>query len=175
MNSFWDLHQTHGRTHEHELIGPNRSTGDQKLWRFIAAFGRYRPKTLKNGYFGQNGQILTILGVKNLFDQKNSCYLSHMETQLNAKSQKKYWTVKAVGPERTYERTNKRTNVREWIYRFLPKSKDIRGTNKQDMAMEHQDICREWPKTVKIWPFLAKIAIFECFWSISSKRHYELS
>ena len=33
----------------------------------------------------------------------------------------------------------------------------------------------KWPKMVKIWPFLAKIAIFECFWPISSKRRYKFS
>ena len=42
------------------------------------------------------------------------------------KIRKKYWTVKAVGPEQT----NERTYVREWIYRFLSESKDIRGTKK---------------------------------------------
>ena len=33
----------------------------------------------------------------------------------------------------------------------------------------------KWPKMVKIWPFLAKIAIFECFWPISSQRRYEFT
>ena len=33
----------------------------------------------------------------------------------------------------------------------------------------------KWPKMVKIWPFLAKIAIFECFWPISFKHHYKFS
>ena len=28
----------------------------------------------------------------------------------------------------------------------------------------------KWLKMVKIWPFLAKIAIFECFWPVSSKH-----
>ena len=28
----------------------------------------------------------------------------------------------------------------------------------------------KWPKMVKTWPFLGKIAIFECFWPISSKH-----
>ena len=44
---------------------------------------------------------------------------------------------------------------------------------------DHQKIFRLkkflTPKMVKIWPFLAKIAIFECFWSISSKRRYKFS
>ena len=39
---------------------------------------------------------------KKIFDQKIfSGHLSHMETQLGAKNQKKCRTVKAVGPERT--------------------------------------------------------------------------
>ena len=31
------------------------------------------------------------------------------------------------------------------------------------------------PFKAKIWPFLAKIAVFECFWPITSKRRYESS
>ena len=43
------------------------------------------------------------------------------------KIRKKNKTVKAVG----LERTNERTDARERIYRVLPESKDIRGTKKQ--------------------------------------------
>ena len=42
--------------------------------------------------------------------------------------QKKNRTVKAVGPERTYGRTDGLTNVREWIYRFP--FGQVRGTKK---------------------------------------------
>ena len=45
-------------------------------------------------------------------------HLSHMETQLHAKIEKKYRTVKAVGPERTYERTYVRTHKSEFIGSF---------------------------------------------------------
>ena len=58
---------------------------NKKLGRFIAAFGRYKPKTLKNGYFGQKwpnfDHYLRFLGVKKFFDQKLfGGHLSHMET-----------------------------------------------------------------------------------------------
>ena len=33
----------------------------------------------------------------------------------------------------------------------------------------------KWPKMVKIWPFLAKIVIFECFWPTSSKCKYKIN
>ena len=101
----------------------------QKLWKLIAAFGRYRPKTLKNGYFGQKWpnfvHFWPFWGSKYISTKISfGGHLSHMDTQLHEKIRKKYWTVKAVGPEHTY----KRTDAREWIYRFLPESKDIRGT-----------------------------------------------
>ena len=65
----------------------------------------------------KNDQILIILahfGVKN-FSTKNffGGHLSHMETQLHAKNQKKYRPVKAVGQEQTYVRTHVRTYARE--------------------------------------------------------------
>ena len=54
----------------------------------------------------------TISRVKKFFEQKIfGGHLIHMETQLHAKNQKLYRTVKAVGPEWTYERTNERTRV----------------------------------------------------------------
>ena len=64
----------------------------------------------------RNGQILTIFGhfegSKNFSTKKIfGGYLSHTETQLGAKNQKKYRTVKAVGPEHTHGRTHARTHV----------------------------------------------------------------
>ena len=66
----------------------------QKLWKFIAAFGRYRPKTLKNGYFGQKWQnfdhFWPFRRSKNFSTEKIfGGHLSHMETQLHAKNYKK--------------------------------------------------------------------------------------
>ena len=77
-------------------------------------FGRYRPKTLKNGYFGQVwpnfDHFWPFWGSKNFSTEKNfGGHLSHMETQLHAKNQKKNRT--AVGPEHTYVRTHGRTRV----------------------------------------------------------------
>ena len=77
----------------------------------------------------KNGQILTIFGQnegQKIFSTKKffSGHLSHMETPLGAKNQKKYRTIKAVGLERTYARTDARTDARE--------SKDIRGTKKNN-------------------------------------------
>ena len=96
-----------------------------KLWKFISAFGRYRPKTLKNGYFGQKWpnfyHFLPFLGSK-IFTTKK--FLVSIEVvwrpNLTQKIRKKYQTVKAVG----------RTHIREWIYRFLQESKDIWGIKK---------------------------------------------
>ena len=75
--------------------------------------------------------FLAILGVKNFFRPKNFLVSFEVVWRPNfmQKIRKKYQTVKAVGPELTYARTHARTYVREWIYRFLPESKDIRGTN----------------------------------------------
>ena len=45
MNGFLDLHRTYGRTNERDLIGPNRSTGDQKWPNFDqigSIFGQFR-------------------------------------------------------------------------------------------------------------------------------------
>ena len=45
-----------------------------KLLNFIAAFGRHRPKTLKNGYFGQKWQNFDHFGhfgAQKIFEQKN--------------------------------------------------------------------------------------------------------
>ena len=64
----------------------------QKLRKFIAAFGRYRPKTLKNGYFGQKWPNFDHFGGKKFSTEKFfGGHLSHMETQLHAKKlEKKY-------------------------------------------------------------------------------------
>ena len=72
------------------------------------------------------------LGVKKFFDWKNLWWSSksYGDTTSCKKLKKKYWTVKAVGPERTHTRTDEWTDAWEWIYRFLPESKDIRGTKK---------------------------------------------
>ena len=85
-----------------------------KTIKLIAAFGGYRPKTLKNGYFGQKWPNLDHfwpLWGSNKFSTKKifGGHLSHMETQLHAK--KKYQTFKAVGPERTDGCTHERTRV----------------------------------------------------------------
>ena len=57
----------------------------------MVAFGRYRPKTLKNGYFGQKwpnfDHFWPFWGSKNFSTEKNfGGHLSHMETQLHAKN-----------------------------------------------------------------------------------------
>ena len=51
---------------------------------------------------------------KKMFDG----HLSHMETQLHAKIRKKYWTIKAVGPERTNGRTYERMHESEFLGSF---------------------------------------------------------
>ena len=83
-----------------------------KLWKFIVAFKRpktlYRPKTLKTAILAKNGQILTIFGVKKIFDHKTFWWSSksYGDTTL---CKKILQTVKVVGSERTNGRTNKRT------------------------------------------------------------------
>ena len=51
MNGFLDLFRTDERTDGGDLIGPNRSAGDQKLGRFIVAFGSYRQKNTQKLLF----------------------------------------------------------------------------------------------------------------------------
>ena len=65
-----------------------------KIMKIIAAFGRYRPKTLKNSYFGQKwpnfDHFWPFWGSKKFSNEKIfGGHLSHMETQLHAKNQKK--------------------------------------------------------------------------------------
>ena len=70
-----------------------RTTSIPKLGRFIAAFGSYRSKTLKNGYFGQKlpnfDHFWQKMRAKFFSTNFFSGHLSHMETQLGAKNQKK--------------------------------------------------------------------------------------
>ena len=89
--------------------GPSEQIPYQKLGRFIVAFGSYRPKTLK---IGLKWTKFRYPMSKNFFDQKIfSGHLSHVQTNFMQKIRKKNWTVKAVGPECTYERTYGRTRV----------------------------------------------------------------
>ena len=86
----------------------------KKLWKFIAAFGRYRPKTLKNGYLAKNVQILTIFGHfggQKIFSTNLVSIEVVWRPNFMQKIRKKYQTVKAVGPELTYVRTYARTRV----------------------------------------------------------------
>ena len=46
---------------------------------------------------------------------------------MQRKNRKKPIECRPVGPERIHTRTNRLTDTREWIYRFLPESKDIWG------------------------------------------------
>ena len=68
MNGFLDLHRTdertYGRTNERDLIGPNRSAGDQKSTKFNQEFGRYK---LQCRFWAKKGQILTKKGVAGFF------------------------------------------------------------------------------------------------------------
>ena len=61
---------------------------------------------------------------------------------MQKKIRKKYRTVWAVGPEHKYVRMY--THARECIYRFLPESKDIRGTN------YHANNPKNWLLTVRV-------------------------
>ena len=80
-------------------------------------------KHSKMAILAKNGQILTIFGhfggQKFFSTEKNlGGHLSHMETQLHAKNQKKYQAVKAVGPELTHVHTYVRTYESEFIGSF---------------------------------------------------------
>ena len=92
-----------------------------------------RPKTLKNGYFGQILTIFGHFGGQKLFRPKNFWWSSksYRDTTSCKKSKKKIKTVKAVGPERLHGHTH----GRERVYRFPPESKDIRGTNKNFLSI----------------------------------------
>ena len=77
----------------------------------------------KMAILAKNGQILTIFGHfwgQKIFDRKNLGWSSKSlrDTQLHAKNKKKYRTVKAVGPERTYELTHARMHESEFIGSF---------------------------------------------------------
>ena len=66
----------------------------KKLWKFIAAFGRYRPKRPKNGYFGQkwpNFDPFWPIMAKFEFSTKNEKWriLGILDVQLHEKNQKK--------------------------------------------------------------------------------------
>ena len=71
--------------------------------------------------------LLAILEFKKFSTKKIlGGYLSHIEAQLRAK---KYISNGQGWSTGTDVRRNIRTNAQEWIFRFLPESKDIRGTN----------------------------------------------
>ena len=76
-----------------------------------------------------------------------------METQLHAKIRKKYRTVKAVGPERTDERTYGRTNESEFIGSFRSLGEPISLNNKNYQKMANFGL--KWPKISHIRIFLA--------------------
>ena len=93
-----------------------------KIMKFIAAFGRYRPKTLKNVYFGQKwpnfDHFWPFRGSKNFSIEKIfGGHLSHMETQLDAKNQKKISNGQGCRTG-THERTHGRTYESEFIGSF---------------------------------------------------------
>ena len=83
----------------------------QKLWKFIAAFRRYRPKNTQKWLFwpkmAKFWPFLAILGVKNFFRPNFfQCQSKWYGDLTSCQNQKKYQTVKAVGPELTYARTH---------------------------------------------------------------------
>ena len=90
-----------------EHKGSFHTTNYENLFRRL----KYRPKTLKNCYFGQKwpnfDHFLAIIGVKYFFKIFFGGHLHHMETQLQAKIQKKISNGqgrRTATNERTYGR-----------------------------------------------------------------------
>ena len=90
MNGFRDLHRTYARTDKRELIGPNRSAGDQK-WPNMAKIGRFWPKSRKREFFSKIRleHFLTLVKLQICAKfQKNLMYgfpdiLLHTDTRTN--------------------------------------------------------------------------------------------
>ena len=78
----------------------------------MAAFGRCRPKTLNNGYFGQKWPNFGHFGGQKIFPPEIFWWSSKSYGDTTpCKSQKKYRTVKVVGPQRTHAWTDTRTRM----------------------------------------------------------------
>ena len=62
---------------------PQDSIPYKKIWKFIAAFERYRPKRAKNGNFGQKwqnfGNIRIFPAYRILFSQRTPQYFFHIK------------------------------------------------------------------------------------------------
>ena len=104
MAKFWPSQNFFLHIHYDFLKEDHKGSSIQKLWKFIAAYGRYRPKTLKNCYFGQKWSFFIIFG-------HFGGHLSHMETQLHAKNQKKISNGLGCCRTGTDARTHGRTRV----------------------------------------------------------------
>ena len=89
---------------------PQKQFLEQKSRKFIAAFGKYKPKRLKIVNFGPNWTILGHFGGQKNFLTKKIFrrFLSHMESQLHAKNQKKI-----LNGQGCRSGTDARTHVRE--------------------------------------------------------------
>ena len=96
----------------------NASIFAQGFWTRPAVFGRYRPNTLKNGYLDQKWP-----NIDHFWPFWGSSKSLGDTTSWKNKN-------KISNGQGCRTGTHRRTHRRERIYRFLPESKDIQGTNK---------------------------------------------
>ena len=105
-----------------------RTTSIQKLGRFIAAFGSYRSKTLKTVNFDQKWPNFCLKWPKFCQIRIFQAYIFLCQSKWYGDLTSCKKSEKISNGQGCRTGTDARMHIRERIYRFLPESKDIRGT-----------------------------------------------